>query len=188
MNAAEHFICSSALWRYFTGQRLLPWLVSGVRLGDHALEIGAGYGAATMHLRERVQRVTAVEYDHNSSVKLRTRSNSVGVAVVRGTATHLPFACESFSSAVAILVLHHLESAKSQDQMFVEVFRVLRPGGVFVAFEIPDSWVHRVGHIRSMFTPIAPASLLPRLSGTGFSRVAVDVHMSGFRIIALRPE
>jgi ubiquinone/menaquinone biosynthesis C-methylase UbiE len=148
MNAAEHFICSSSLWRYLTHRQLLPWVLSGTRLGDHLLEIGAGYGAATPHLKTRVTRVTSLEYDHKSTLKLKSQHNG-NAGAVRGDAARLPFASQTFSSALAILVLHHLRSAGLQDQMFAEAFRVLRPGGIFIAFEIPDSWLHRLGHIRS---------------------------------------
>ncbi len=153
MNAAEHFICSSSLWRQFTGRKLLPWILNGASLGDHLLEIGAGYGPATGHLQTRVGRITSLEYDHSSSLQLKSQNNRDTIAAVQGDATQLPFACKTFSSALAILVLHHLKSSELQDQMFAEAFRVLRPGGVFIAFEIPGNWLHRVGHIRSTFTP-----------------------------------
>ena len=186
MNAAENLICSSSLWRYLTGRQLLPWILAATRLGDHLLEIGAGYGAATPHLKARVSRVTSLEYDHKSTLGLKSRNNG-GVSAVRGDASHLPFDCQTFSSAVAILVLHHLKSLELQDRMFAEAFRVLRPGGVFIAFEIADSWLHRVGHIGSTFTPVTPGSVFPRLNAVGFSKVALDVRRGAFRVTAVRP-
>jgi len=42
----------------------------------------------------------------------------------------------NFSSAIAVLVLHHLRSRKQQDRAFAEVRRVLQPGAHFFAFEI----------------------------------------------------
>jgi ubiquinone/menaquinone biosynthesis C-methylase UbiE len=186
MNAAEHFICSSSLWRYFTRRQLLPWVLSGTRLGDHLLEIGAGSGAATSHLKTRVSRVTSLEYDHNSALRLKSLNNG-SVAAVRGDASSLPFAAQTFSSALAILVLHHLRSTQLQDQMYAEAFRVLRPGGVFIAFEIPDSWFHRIGHIRSIFTPVTPNSVFPRLTAAGFSKITLDVRKGAFRLTAVRP-
>jgi ubiquinone/menaquinone biosynthesis C-methylase UbiE len=187
MNAAEHFICSSSLWRYFTQRQLLPWVLSGTQLGDHLLEIGAGYGPATAHLRTQASRVTSLEYDHKSTLKLKLQHDGTPGGTLRGDATQLPFACRTFSSALAILVLHHLKSTELQDQMFAEVFRVLRPGGVFVAFEITDSWIQRVGHLRSTFTPLSPASVFPRLAAAGFSRIALDLRKGAFRVTALRP-
>src|SRR5271167_2803897 len=188
MNAAEHLICSSSLWRCFTRHQLLPWVLSGTRLGDHLLEIGAGYGAATQSLKTRVSRVTSLEYDHKSTLKLRLQNSNGAAAAVRGDGAQLPFACQTFSSVLAILVLHHLKSAQLQNQMFAEAFRVLLPGGIFIAFEIPDSWFHRVGHIGSRFTPVSPSSVFPRLSAAGFSRITLDVRRGAFRLTAIRPK
>ena len=168
--------------------RLLPWLLTGSRLGDHVLEIGAGYGAATGELRARAARVTSLEYDPISLSKLKANLNGGAGAPVCGDAALLPFADRSFSSATAILALHHLKSAELQDRAFAETFRVLRPGGVFLAFELNHSWIHRVGHIKSTYTPLAPASAVARLTQAGFAPVSVDVQVGGFRIRATRPK
>jgi ubiquinone/menaquinone biosynthesis C-methylase UbiE len=187
MNAAEHFACSSSLWRYLTHRKILPWVLGGAPLGDHLLEIGAGYGAATGQLQRRVPRVDSLEYDHRSAKHLSLHHDRGPGGVVRADASQLPFAGATFSSAVAILVLHHLKSTQAQDQMFAEVFRVLRPGGVFLAFDIIDSWIHRVGHFRSTFTPLAPDSAPDRLAAAGFSQIALDIRSGGFRLRAFRP-
>jgi ubiquinone/menaquinone biosynthesis C-methylase UbiE len=186
MNALEHYLCSSSLWRYISQRQLLPWVLSGVRLGDHILEIGAGSGAATDYLRQHASRVTSLEYDHDSAIKLKARHQLHSCGVLRGDAAQLPFASETFSSAIGILLLHHLQSRKLQDQAFAEVLRVLRPGGVFLAFEINDSWIHHIGHYKSTFTPLSPGSAFARLTSAGFSRVSVDFRRGGFRLHALR--
>ena len=187
MNLAEHLICSSSAWRYLTQRQLLPWLLSDVRLGDHLLEIGAGYGAATRYLNTQIPRVTSLEYDHGAVCKLKSQSDKGCSATVQGDAARLPFASETFSSVLAILVLHHLKSTQLQDQTFAEAFRVVRPGGVFIVFEICDSWLHRIGHVRSTFTPLAPGSVSPRLAAAGFSGVNLDLRKGGFRMTAIRP-
>jgi ubiquinone/menaquinone biosynthesis C-methylase UbiE len=189
MNSFEHFFCSSTLWRYASQRQVLPWVLSGARLGDHILEIGAGYGAATSHLSERVERVTSLEYDAVALSKLRKQSKKLaGNSGVCGDASHLPFGDHSFSSVIGILVLHHLKSAELQDLAFAEAFRVLRPGGVFLALELNDSWIHQVGHIGSTFTPVGPGAVFARLTRAGFSRVSVDFRTGGFRISAIRPK
>ncbi len=186
MNGIEHFLCSTSLWRYLTQRQVLPWVLSGARLGDHVLEIGAGYGPATSQLRKTVPRVTSLEYDANTARHLKTQHNGGPGGALCGDAAQLPFAAQSFSSAIAILVLHHLRSRELQDRMFAEVYRVLRPGGIFLAFEINDNWVHRVGHIRSTFTPLSAGSTFARLNRVGFSRISVDFRRGAFRVGALR--
>jgi ubiquinone/menaquinone biosynthesis C-methylase UbiE len=119
---------------------------------------------------------------------LKARHSDRSGDVLQGDASQLPFASETFSSAIAILVLHHLRSRKLQDLAFAEILRVLRPGGVFLAFEINDSWIHHVGHYKSTFTPLSPGSAFARLTMAGFSRVSVDFRRGGFRLHASRAE
>jgi len=186
MNRFETWFCGSQFWRYVTQRQLLPWILQGSELGEHVLELGAGLGAATDELRRRAAQVTCLEYDHAFATKLGRRVGGTNASVVQGDAAKLPFPDKTFSSAIAILMLHHLRSNELQDRAFSEVCRVLRPGGVFLVFEIQDEWLHRVGHIRSTFVPVDPATAAARLAAVGFSRVTVDLWRGGFRIRALR--
>jgi ubiquinone/menaquinone biosynthesis C-methylase UbiE len=186
MNSFEKWYCGSALWRYLTRRELLPWMLQGSVLGEHVLELGAGAGPATVELATRAPRVTSLEYDHKSALKLRTRANHSNVSVIQGDAAALPFPDATFSSAIAILMLHHLKSPELQDRAFSEVHRVLRPGGVFLAFDIPNGWIHRVAHIRSIFIPLDPATARQRLMAAGLAQVTLDSRSGGFRIRAIR--
>jgi ubiquinone/menaquinone biosynthesis C-methylase UbiE len=186
MNKFENWFCDSSIWRFVTERKLVPWILSGYALGDHVLEVGAGPGATTKELLRRAGRVTSLEYDPSFVVRLAERHKDSRLTVVRGDAATLPFPDHSFSSVVAVLVLHHLRSPEQQDAAFQEFHRVLRPGGMFFAFEIRDGWLHRVGHIRSTFVPVSPASAFARLTVAGFSRIAVDIERTAFRVCALR--
>ncbi len=186
MNRFETWFCGSLYWRYVTRRQLLPWLVGGTELGGHVLELGAGPGAATEELKRRAGRVTSLEYDHEFAVRLSARVSGTNASVIQGDAATLPFLDNTFSLAIAILMLHHLRSNERQDRAFAEICRVLRPGGVFLAFEIQDGWLNRVGHIRSTFVPLDPATAPARLAAAGFSHATVDLWRSGFRIRALR--
>jgi SAM-dependent methyltransferase len=186
MNRFETWFCGSPYWRYVTRRQLLPWILQGSDLGEHVLELGAGPGAATEELRRRAALVTSLEYDHEFAVRLGARVNGANGSVIQGDAANLPFPNQTFSSAIAILMFHHLRSNKVQDRAFSEICRVLRPGGVFLAFEIQDAWLHRVGHIRSTFVPVDPASAPTKLKAAGFSRAAAEFRRGGFRIRALR--
>jgi ubiquinone/menaquinone biosynthesis C-methylase UbiE len=185
MNTLENWYCSTSFWRWLTRKRLLPWLLGRADLGNHLLEIGAGPGAATDELRKHVPRVTSLEYDHAFAARLAQKTGN-GAGVVQGDAAALPFADRTFSSAVAVLVLHHLRSSAQQDRTFAEVHRVLQLGGRFIAFEIPDGWFNRVIHTNSTFVPVQPAALAPRLTNVGFAGVTVDYRPGGFRFYASR--
>jgi ubiquinone/menaquinone biosynthesis C-methylase UbiE len=186
MNSFEKWYCGSALWRYLTRRQLLPWMLQGSVLGEHVLELGAGAGPATLELANRAPRITSLEYDHPSAVKLHTRAMHSSVSVIQGDAAALPFPDATFSSAIAILMLHHLKSPELQDRAFSEIHRALRPGGVFLAFDIPNGWVHRVGHIRSTFVPLDPGTAAQRLIASGLSKVTLDSRSGGFLIRAVR--
>ncbi|MGB2899935.1 MAG: class I SAM-dependent methyltransferase [Candidatus Acidiferrum sp.] len=186
MNRFEIWFCGSPFWRYVTRRQLVPWLVGGSELGEHVLELGAGPGAATEELRLRAGRVTSLEYDHGFAARLSARASRTNASVIQGDAATLPFPDKTFTSAIAILMLHHLRSNELQDRAFAEIVRVLRPGGVFLAFEIKDGWLNRVGHIRSTLVPVDPATASARLTAAGFSRATVALWRGGFRIRALR--
>jgi ubiquinone/menaquinone biosynthesis C-methylase UbiE len=180
MNNFENWFCASGLWRSLTERKWLPWTLESTDLGEHVLEVGAGPGAATAELARRTRRVTSLEYSHSFCVKLHTRVHAA--SVVQGDASVLPFASQTFTSAIAVLVLHHLRSSGAQDRAFAEIFRVLKPGGVFVALEIHDGWLSRVAHFRSTFVPVLPDSLSSRLHAAGFSNVSVNNRNGGIRI------
>jgi SAM-dependent methyltransferase len=185
MNALENWFCSTSLWRKITREQLLPWTLGSLNLGNHLLEIGAGAGAATPELRKRVPRLTSLEYDHALTARLAQTNGSSG-SVVQGDAAALPFANSTFSSTIAVLVLHHLRSSDLQDRAFAEVHRVLRPGGRFCALDIQDGWLHRVVHINSTFVPLHPQTVIARLTSVGFSNVSLEFRSGAFRFHASR--
>ena len=188
MNSFENWFCASSFWRNMTRKQLLPWLLNGTELGDHVLEIGAGPGAATEELRKLAGLVTSLEYSHAFALGIAKRSLCGNGTVVQGDASTLPFPAKTFSAAIAILMLHHLKSQALQERASAEILRVLRPGGVFLAVEIQDSWLNRIGHIRSTFVPIAASSVPERLGAAGFSNISTSFFRgSAYRLRALRP-
>jgi ubiquinone/menaquinone biosynthesis C-methylase UbiE len=184
MNSFENWFCSTGFWRCITERKWLPWALEGVDLGEHVLEVGAGPGAATAGLARRARSVTSLEYSHDFCVRLHGRVDAA--RVVQGDASVLPFESQTFTSAIAVLVLHHLRSSDAQDRAFAEIFRVLKAGGVFVALEIHDGWLTRVAHFRSTFVPVLPERLSSRLGAAGFSNVSVIHRNEGILIRATR--
>jgi SAM-dependent methyltransferase len=186
VNALENWFCSTAFWQRVTQRKLLPWILAGANVGDHVLELGSGPGAGTDELARRARQVTSIEYSHAFAASLAARQlqRNMSISVLRGDAAALPFADGSFSSAVAVLMLHHLPSADLQRRAFGEIHRVLRPGGVFLAFEIGDGWMQRAIHHRSTFVPVDPATAPSLLAAAGFEQIAIDNRAGGFRIRA----
>src|SRR5580704_3214835 len=187
VNWFENWFCGSSYWRRMTRKQVLPWLLSGAELGEHALELGAGPGAATEELRRHTGRVTSLEYSHAFAAGLAQHVQSPNGDVLQGDASALPFPEKTFSAAIAVLMLHHLKSPELQERAFAEIFRVLRPGGVFLAVEIQDGWLNRIAHIRSTFVPVVPSSVSERLTPVGFSSVFIAYKGSAYCLRALRP-
>lgn len=185
MNSLENWFCASPFWRRITREKLLPWALEELNLGDRVLEIGAGPGAATAELARRTRSIVSLEYSHKFCVDLRLKIGAQNV--VQGDAAILPFASGTFAAAIAVLVLHHLRSVEAQDRAFAEIHRVLEPGGVFVALEVDDGWLTRVAHFRSTFVALAPKSAAERVRAAGFSKIELTSRSGGFRLRAERP-
>src|SRR5215813_15655450 len=103
MNRLENWFCGSAFWRRATERKILPWMLSGYKLGDSVLELGAGLGASTEELRRRAARVTSLEYDRKFAATLGARFANTNVSVLQGDAASLPFPDSGFSSVIAVL-------------------------------------------------------------------------------------
>jgi ubiquinone/menaquinone biosynthesis C-methylase UbiE len=186
MNSLENWFCATTFWRNVTRQRLLPWMWQGTDTGGDALELGAGPGAATSFLRERFLSVTSLDFSASFTSRLSQQSGLGAARVVQGDAAQLPFANETFHCVIAILMLHHLPSAVLQAAALAEACRVLRPNGVFLAFEIHDGWLTRLIHTHSTFVPLAASGANARLNAAGFSRASVDFRGGGFLMRARR--
>jgi SAM-dependent methyltransferase len=100
-----------------------------------ALDIGAGNGIASYALARDGWQVQALEPDPSELVgvgairKLASDSN-LPITVVQEFGEQLPFPDAHFEFVFARQVLHH---AKDLPQLCREIYRVLKPGGVFIA-------------------------------------------------------
>src|SRR5689334_23324945 len=117
MNRIHNLLCRSAWWRRTAEERLLPWALHGVRLGDEVLEIGPGFGATTRVLARNASALTVVEIDSRLADQLRV-TLPAKVQVVTGDGTDLPFADHSFSAVLCFTMLHHVPSPRLQDRLF----------------------------------------------------------------------
>lgn len=186
MNLCHRVFCSSD--RYFKSveESLLPWALADVDLGDNVLEIGPGYGANIRVLIDRAPHYTAVEIDQVMAERLQ---NAYGdrARIIRGDGTDTGLPAGEFSSVVCFTMLHHIPTAVLQDQLFAEVFRVLRPGGVFAGSDSAASIPFRVLHFRDICNPVSPDDLPDRLHTKGFGNVHVEMGRGSLRWRAVKP-
>ena len=188
MNLLHHWICSSASWKTSVKDRILPWAIGGLDLGDDVLEIGPGPGATTELLRSRVKNLTCVEMDPVFADALRGKDLGPNVRVVTGDAAQMTFPDQSFDGVVCFTMLHHVPSAALQDRLLCEAARVLRPGGIFAGTDSLYSRRFSLLHLFDTMTIVDPATFPDRLTAAGFVDVKVDVvKPHAFRFRAQRP-
>ena len=187
MNRFHRWYCRSSHWRRTVRERLLPWALAGVDLGEKLLEIGPGPGLTTDVLRTRVAAMTAVEIDPDLAAALRRRMAGSNVDVIHGDGSRLPLADASVSAVVCFTMLHHVPSPELQDRLLAEVARVLAPGGVFAGSDSRTSWWFRQVHRGDTLVPVDPESFPARLRAAGLEHPKVSTAPGAFRFSARKP-
>lgn len=102
---------------------------------ERALDVGAGRGIVSYALAKRGWKVVAMEPDASTvvgrgAIERIARSKGLPIEVVGEFGERIPYDSGSFNLVVARQVLHH---ARDLAALCTEVFRVLKPGGKFIA-------------------------------------------------------
>ncbi|MFV0445247.1 MAG: methyltransferase domain-containing protein [Planctomycetaceae bacterium] len=129
ISACTRFLQSA---EFLESMRLLGVADGG---GSTVIDLGAGNGIASIAFAKRGLTVTAVEPNESADVgagAIRRAASSLGLSIEVLTAVGEQFPCAScqFDAAYCRQVLHH---ASDLGQMVKEVYRVLKPGGRFLA-------------------------------------------------------
>ncbi|HEY2557664.1 MAG TPA: class I SAM-dependent methyltransferase [Diaminobutyricibacter sp.] len=170
MNDMHLQFLASPDWAKMLETDLLPWILQAADLGDDVLEIGPRPGLTTDILRERVAHVTAVELDDDLAGKLADRLKGTNVDVVHADATESGLPSNRFTTAASFSMLHHMPERQLHDQLFAEVFRMLRPGGRFFVADAVDHEMLREFHVDDTFVPVDTDTLDARLQEAGFAK------------------
>ncbi|MCH9838758.1 methyltransferase domain-containing protein [bacterium] len=111
-----------------------------LRQGDRVLDVGAGFGRHIFECARRGADVVALDYAEDEVIETRATLGAMVDAgeidigrfkgVLRGDATHLPFADASFDKVITSEVLEHIQDDVAA---ISEMIRVLKPGGIFAA-------------------------------------------------------
>jgi SAM-dependent methyltransferase len=101
----------------------------------YALDIGAGRGISSYALAKDGWQVTALEPDPSQlvgagAIQTLADEEELYISIVQEFGENLPFEDASFDFVFARQVLHH---AQDLSQLCREIYRVLRPGGIFIA-------------------------------------------------------
>jgi SAM-dependent methyltransferase len=190
MNPEHLELLASDGWRQALEELALPFAFgdSSIEdLGDDVLEVGPGPGLTTALFRAKIPRLTAIELDADLAAALAKRLEGTNVTVVNDDATAMPFADERFTGAAMFTMLHHVPTRELQDRLLSVVLRVLRPGGLLVAYDGVASDDLKGLHAGDTYNPVDPGSLPDRLSVLGYTEIEVRSNSFAWAAHARRP-
>jgi len=104
--------------------------LAGISAGQRVLDVGCGPGALTAELVARVGAGAVSAVDPSEPFVAAARARNPGVDVRQASAEELPFADDTFDSALAQLVVHFMSDPAAG---LAEMRRVTRRGGVVAA-------------------------------------------------------
>ena len=132
------------------------------------LDVGAGTGRLAIPLAKMGAKVTACDVSEEMLKRLRNKTKIKNLETVVADAEVLPFPEQKFDVVIATFFIIHLKDPK---RFFAEVYRELRPRGIFLVTNINqkdppaiktlageikiESYYHRPEHIRETLEELA---------------------------------
>jgi SAM-dependent methyltransferase len=185
MNRDHMEFCTSAAWREILEDQILPNAFALASLGPDLIEVGPGPGFTTEALLKSAHHVTAVEIDPVLAEELKSRLFDVNVDVVIGDARASGLESDSCTGGASFHMLHHVPTDEEQDEIFAELFRVIRCGGMLLLADGFDSDAVRTFHEGDNYNPIDTGTLSERLTRVGFSDIRIEPHDLGWYCTAV---
>ncbi|MBV8347507.1 MAG: class I SAM-dependent methyltransferase [Mycolicibacterium sp.] len=105
----------------------------GVPAAGAVLDIGCGTGRLLEQFRGALPHATLIGLDRSGGMVEAARRLRPHLAVERGSAEALPYRDRRFDAVVTTVSFHHWSDKPGS---LAEVFRVLRPGGLFALTDV----------------------------------------------------
>jgi len=126
----------------YAATRRTPWpevadFEARLPRGGSMLDLACG---AARHTRILARRHRVVGLDVSRELLLRARNHEPAATYVLGDMVSLPFAPDTFDTAVCVAAVHHLPSEDDRMAVLAELRRVLRPAGkaLLTAWSLED--------------------------------------------------
>jgi len=124
---ADYYHKKEKYWDSFEKGEVMPLLgdVKNMKI----LDVGAGTGRLALRLANFGAEVTVLDISEEMLKKIKDSR----LKIVIGDAENLSFDDECFDIVIATFLIVHI---KDLDRFFSEVYRVLKPGGIFLVTNI----------------------------------------------------
>ena len=190
MSKSERSLCIGRPWRA-VARRIVPWTTFGTQFSGDVLEIGGGGGGMAEAIAESNPHVTLTMTDVDDAMVdvARVRLAHFPNAMVRqADVTLLPFADDTYDTVVSFLMLHHVIDWETA---VAEVARVLRPGALFVGYDLTDTaiarWIHRVDGSPHRLIRAGEFEAAADSAGLELEHMRYSARNHVFRFIARKP-
>lgn len=148
MDGAEEFVCTP-------GQTMAPRLryalqIADLQPGQRVLDIGCGRGEVTWRCASRRGVAHGLDFSWaalqiSRQLALRAKQQGLQMELEQASAYHLPFANDSFDTALMLDIAEHL-FAEELLATLIEIHRVLRPGGRLIVHTMPNADYYHWGY------------------------------------------
>jgi SAM-dependent methyltransferase len=147
-------------------RKLYAYVAKYVQPGGRVLDWGCGNGHFSFFLARSGFSVTSYSFEPEPAVfSLLTAAERERVTFVPGSTDDplsLPFAHGRFDAVFSIGVLEHVrEHGGTEAGSMGEIHRVLRPGGTFVCYHLPNRYSYIEALNRIVHGPLDPTMRIP---------------------------